>query len=169
MGVAGDAVLETLGRHESDEVVMRLTTGVLGLAEFALQPMTLAVLYLAGEGVIRAIAAAFTHQNLGTLPLYLLSRAGSVIDKGIYRLALGRSVIDVVEPATDSTYHIRVLSSRPKLDWNPYITIRFEGEFYTLVGEETGDRPHRFVYKLRKNPIGKLVLIIRDYHLVEKA
>ena len=52
---------------------------------------------------------------------------------------------------------------RPKQDWSSYITIELEGQFYQLLRWEPGPEPHRFVYYLRKNPVGRLVVQIRHY------
>jgi hypothetical protein len=168
MSDAGGAVLATYGRHRVvDEVTIRLATGVLGVANFALQPLNMFILYLGFEGLIRTIGAATTQHLLGTLPLYIVSAVHGRIAEWRYKRQLGAVVIDEILPPTDDTYDVRVLSCRPKPDWNSYITIRFRDEFYILAGEEIGEAPRPYVYRLRKNPTGRLVVVIRDYKLSE--
>ena len=165
MGNAGRAVLETQTGLEMDELAVRLATGTLGLANFAFQPLNMFVLYLAAEGLIRTTAALVSHETLGTLPLYIVGWIRRRVDGVQHKKALGPLVADELQPAADPTHDIRVLSCRPKLEWNPYITVRFRSEFYVLVEEEIGISPRPFVYRLRKNPVGRLVVVIREYAL----
>ena len=45
------------------------------------------------------------------------------------------------------------------------MTIAFEGEFYQMFKEAPSDGPLRFVYYLRKNPTGRLVVTIDHYRV----
>ena len=38
---------------------------------------------------------------------------------------------------------MKPISCRPKLNWNPYMTVEFEGEFYQMFKEEPGFEPRR--------------------------
>jgi hypothetical protein len=163
MGEAGSALLET--EATEDLLTLKLGMGVLGLGVFALQPLNIFVGYLFFEGLVRALAAFSVSENLGTLPLYVVAWFRGGIDEAQYRKAIGPAITDRIHPATDASYDLRVLSSRPKPEWNPYITVRFRGEFYVLTGEEAGEKPWPFVYRLRKNPVGRLVVVIREYHV----
>ena len=60
-------------------------------------------------------------------------------------------------------YDLKVYSCRPKLHWNPYMTVEFEGEFYQMFKEEPANGSRRFIYYLRKNPVGRLVVVIDHY------
>ena len=143
----------------------RLTTGVLGMADFMLQPLHLFTGYMALEGMVRGIAAFATHEALPTLPLFAISVFHDRIDRARRKRELGPPIVDEIEPAHDDSYDIRVRSCHPKREWNPYITIRFRDDFYVLSGEEVGQKPRPFVYRLQKNPTGRLVVVIRDYQL----
>jgi hypothetical protein len=164
MGEAGAAVLGSQTGPTMDVMQVRLATGVLGLLNFVLQPLNLIILYLAVEGVVRMFAA-FTLEVLPTIPLYLVSFVHNTFDKAWSRMKLGPLVIDEIQAAHDNTYDLQVLSCRQKPDWNRYITIRFRDEFYVLVGEEIVKGPRPFVYRLRKNPTGRLVVVIQEYRL----
>jgi len=143
----------------------RLTTGVLGIADFMLQPLHLFMGCMALEGMVRGIAAFATHEALPTLPLYAISALHDRIDQARRKRELGPPIADEIQPAHDDSYDIRVLSCHPKVEWNPYISIRFREDFYVLAGEEVGQKPRPFVYRLRKNPTGRLVVVIREYRL----
>ena len=164
MGDAGSVVLESQRGLTMDVMQVRLTTGVLGLLNFALQPANMAIFYMTLEGGVRTIAA-LTSEVLPTMPLYLVSVAHAWFEKVRSRLKLGPLVIDEIQPPHDDTYDLHILSCRQKTDWNAYISIRFRNEFYVLAGEGTVEGARRFVYKLRKNPTGRLVVVIREYDL----
>ena len=141
-------------------------SGVIVFFEFALQPLHMFLLYLFFEGAIRILAALVGHQVIGSLPLYAISGIHSVWDRVRYKRDLGKLVIDeVIRGTPRSDYALKVYSCRPKLDWNPYVTIEFEDEFYQMFREEPGDSPRRFVYYLRKNPVGRIVVKIRHYKI----
>jgi hypothetical protein len=139
-------------------------SGVLVIAELGFHPVSIIGYYFFFEGVVRTMAALIGHQTIGTLPLYLVAVVHGFWDKVQYRRYIGPLIEDeVVRGTTRSDHDLKVYSCRPKLDWNPYITIEFEGQFYQYMRWEPGPKPHRFVYYLRKNPAGRLVVQIRRY------
>jgi hypothetical protein len=139
-------------------------SGVLVIAELGFHPVSIIGYYFFFEGVVRTMAALIGYQTLGTLPLYLVAVVHGVWDKIQYRRYVGPLIEDeVVRGTARSDYDLKVYSCRPKLDWNPYITIEFEDQFYQLKGWEPGPKPHRFVYYLKRNPTGRLVVQIRRY------
>ena len=139
-------------------------SGVLALAEFAFHPLSIIGYYFCFEGVVRTMAALVAHQVIGTLPLYVVAGVHGVWRKRGYRRYVGNLIADEVVRGTErSNYDLKVYSCRPKLDWNSCVTIEFEDQFYQLMREEPGPERFRFVYYLRKNPIGRLVLQIRHY------
>jgi hypothetical protein len=164
MGRTGALVLAS--QHDSmDPRQIRLATGVLGLANFALQPLHILIAYVAVEGAVRAIAAMAAREPLPTLALSVIGALHDRIDEARRKRELGPPINDVIQPPHDATYDVRVLSCRPKPEWNPYISVRFRDEFYVLAGEERGPKPRPYIYRLRKNPTGRLVVVIRDYRL----
>jgi hypothetical protein len=143
-------------------------SGVFVIAEVGFHPLSIAGYYFFFEGVLRTMAALIGYQTIGTLPFYLMAAAHGVWDKIVYRRYLGPLIEDeVVRGATRSEYDLKIYSCRPKEDWSSYITIEFEGQFYQLMRWEPGPKPHRFVYYLRKNPVGRLVVQIRHYRAGE--
>ena len=139
-------------------------SGVLALAEFAFHPLSVIAYYFFFEGVVRTLAALVGHQVIGTLPLYMVSMVHGWWRRAKYSKYVGDLVEDEVVRGTGrSDYDLKVYSCRPKLDWNSYITIEFEDQFYQLIGEDPGPEHFRFVYYLRRNPMGRLVVQIRHY------
>src|SRR5688572_10826251 len=48
-------------------------SGIFVMAEFAMHPLSIAILYFICEGVVRMLAAVTSQQVIGTLPLYVVS------------------------------------------------------------------------------------------------
>jgi hypothetical protein len=139
-------------------------SGVLAMAELAFHPISVMGYYFFLEGVVRTMAALVSQQVIGTLPLYAVGALHGLVSKAKHRKYIGDLIEDeVIRGTARSNYDLKIYSCRPKLDWNPYVTIEFEGEFYQLVREEPGPESLRFVYYLRKNPVGRLVVQIRHY------
>ena len=139
-------------------------SGVFVIAEFAFHPVSILGYYFFFEGVVRTMGALIAHQVIGTLPLYVVAAVHGLWSKAEHRKYLGALVEDeVVRGTARSDYDLKVYSCRPKLDWNPYVTIEFENQFYQLMREEPGPESFRFVYYLRKNPVGRIVVQIFHY------
>ena len=136
------------------------------MVDFVFSPLNVFILYLSMEGMIRTMAALVGHQVLGSLPLYLISGIHGLIDKKRHARELGPLIPDkVVRGGAKQGYDLKVYSCRPKLNWNPYMTVEFEDEFYQMFKEEPGFGQHRFIYYLRKNPTGRVVVVIDHYKI----
>jgi hypothetical protein len=163
MEEASSLVLNNEKGPQMDVVGVRLTTGVLGLTNFLLQPIPMLLTYLAIEGAVRAFMALAFGQILPTLPLGLVAAVHGLF--GIRKRKEEAAILDtdMIEPARDDTYDWLVLTARPKPEWSPYIGIEFRGELYVLDGEQTEVPPRPFGYRLRKNPEGNLMVVVNHY------
>ena len=160
-GIIGDPVDTP---SNMPEVNANYGTGVFAMAEFIMQPLHMLLLYLACEGIVRLLAAFISHQVIGSLPLYLPGWVHGLFDKAVRRRYMGARVVDeIVRHGVDLVVH----SSRPKLHWNPYMTIEYEGEFYQMLNEGPSTKPRRFAFYLRKNPVGRVVVTIDHYKIDE--
>jgi hypothetical protein len=52
---------------------------------------------------------------------------------------------------------------RRKDEWNSYVAIEFEEQWYRLIKDEKGTKSHRFVYYLRKASETRPAVVIRKY------
>ena len=139
-------------------------SGVLAMADVALHPVSIIGYYFFFEGVVRTMAALVGHQVIGTLPLYVVAAVHGLWDKAKHGKYIGPLIEDeVIRGTSRSDYDLKVYSCRPKLEWNPYVTIEFEDQFYQLMREEPGPESFRFVYYLRKNPVGRIVVQVLHY------
>jgi len=137
---------------------------VAGLARFWLSPVNFLLVYLVFEAVIRTMAALTSGQIIPTLPFCAIAGIHSLREKFAYKRSLGEMIPDQVFRGTEKQdFALKIYSSRPKAHWNSYITIEFEGIHYQLMREEPGPAPRRFVYYLRKSPIGRPASIIDVY------
>ena len=142
------------------EVNATVGGGVFMMAEFVMNPLHLMLLYFFYEAVIRFGAAYISHQVLGSLPLYVVGGIHGLFHRQAHRRYMGGLIEDEV---VRSTGGITVRSCRPKLHWNPYMTVEYQGEFFQPIREEPGTTPRRFTYYLRKNPTGRIVVTIDHY------
>lgn len=137
--------------------------GFITSGEYLLHPTSILMAYLMFEGIFRTLAALISEQVLPTLPLAAIAFSHHRIDRWRAERALGPLIPDEVQLGDGSDFDLRVLSCRPKSDWNRYITVEFKDVFYQMFKEEEGPPPRRFIYYLRKSPIGRLVVVIRHY------
>lgn len=133
-----------------------------GFSGLILNPF-LPFVFIFAEGGVRFLAALSSGEILPTLPLFLIAAIHNRTDAKAAEHSLGSRVIDQVERSTGKRYDLRVFSCRPKPHWNSYMTIRFDNEFYQLSGEERASGPRQFVYLLRKNPVGRIVVVVYEY------
>jgi hypothetical protein len=140
--------------------------GIFMMAEFIFNPINAFLLYLFFEGLVRYWAVRISDQIVGTLPLYVISGIHGLIDKAKYRKYVGELVPDKPVPGTGKDgYDLKIYSCRAKLHWNPYIAIKFEGVYYQYFKEEYGAPPRRFIYYLRKQPVGNAAAVVDHYDI----
>jgi len=135
-------------------------SGIFMMAEFIFQPLNLLLLYLIYEAVVRFGSAFISHQVLGSLPFYCIGKVHDFIDRRRLGGYLGELIVDDI---VRSSGGLLIRSCRPKLHWNPYMTVEYEGEFYQMIREEPGKAPRRFTYHLKKNHVGRIVVAIDHY------
>ena len=110
---------------------------------FLTSPLGLALVYSEVEGLVRLGGAAATGEALGTLPLWLLERAGARLARCGAQRRLPPLLPDEVVRERD---RLRIASCRPRA-WDELITIEFEDRFYGVIGHEmlpAGPRPYLY-------------------------
>jgi hypothetical protein len=136
------------GEKNGESAIMLV--GPLLVLEYILHFTTIVLLFMAIEGLVRAIAAVGARETLPELPLYLLAKLHSRMDAESHERSLGARLRDEVQidPAGAS---LQIKSCRPK-QWNQLTTVSHDGQFYELVSEQKAPAPRRYVYLLRKKP-----------------
>jgi hypothetical protein len=78
---------------------------------------------------------------------------------------LGPRICDLVVAAPEGKqeYDLEIASCRPK-DWNQSLTISYGDHLFELAEISKAEAPRRFVYRLRKAPVSK---VVRGLHLYD--
>ncbi len=155
----------SLNRPDEKLVLPREGIGIFAFANTVFQPANMFMFYMMIEGFIRAFGAFVAGQSLPTLPLTVAAALHGKAEDLYGKWKMGPPVVDQVERVMDKAYDMRVLSCRPKPDWNRHITVEFEDQFYQLMREEKREDARPYVYYLRKSPVGRLVVVVRKYQI----
>ena len=137
--------------------------GVFSVFEYALNPLSMILLYFLIEGTVRMIAALSAGHCIGTLPLHLVAMVHGKLSRASAERALGPKAPDLVETGDGAEFDLRISCSRPKETWDRLMTISYKDELYEMAEHQQGPPPRRFVYLLRKMPPGKIVRGLEHY------
>jgi hypothetical protein len=137
--------------------------GYVSLVEYIFHPLSLLLIYFALEGAVRFYAAGIVEEIVGTLPLHIVAWAQERVGQARAARALGPRLPDVVESVYSADFDLRIFSCRPKRHWDRLLTVSYEEQLYAVVGEQQGKPPRRFIYQLRKVPLGWIVRNIHYY------
>jgi len=163
--------------------------GFMAIFIFATHPLTWLIFYLALEGSVRLVGAAFTENNLGTLPLFVADKiflkmtgrsgpgiartagytesnvssyVGAIREKvRVSRTAAIPDELCVTREGADEFLEIRACRSMP--DWTPPRTVRYQDTFYRLEASSNGSEPRPFHYRLRRLSAGVMSRTVLVY------
>ena len=142
--------------------------GFLTMINAAFDPLNVLFMFAFLEGLVRALAA-LTGEVLPILPLQLVAWLTSEVAGHRSRKALGPFVEDEVDIVDGDDTNLVVRSRLRKSHWHPYVSIRYRGGFYGVVGAEHRSPPRPFVYYLRKRQENELVVVVYAYDPREGA
>ena len=163
--------------------------GFMAIFIFATHPLTWLIAYIAVEGSVRLVGAAFTENNLGVLPLFvadkiflkvtgqsgpgiaqaagytetnLSSYVGSIREKArVMGTAIIPDELCVTREGADEFLEIRACRNKP--DWTPPRTVRYQDTFYRLEASSSGSGPRPFRYRLRRLSAGVMSRTVLVY------
>ncbi|MEE9233960.1 MAG: hypothetical protein V3U28_00785 [Candidatus Acidoferrales bacterium] len=146
-------------------IVYAPTAGISKMAwlEYVFTPQGLLLGYLSVEGTVRVYVALVSGEALGTLPLYVVAWVQGRAERARAERALGPAVADRVERGDGREYDWRIVTCRPKPNWDRLMTVAYQDELYEVVKEERWAKPRPYVYFLRKMPEGKVVRGLHHY------
>lgn len=153
--LSGVSTVTTMQAAEVGGETAVMGMGIFILAEYAIQPLTLLLIYFTVEGIARGVAAMVSGEVVPTLPLQLLAMAFTKAKAVQRERELGPAVEDLVQPGSGD-FALVIASCRPKA-WNQMTIIAFRDQLYELAREESAQPPRRWVYVLRKRHQGKVV------------
>ncbi|MBS1842397.1 MAG: hypothetical protein JSS69_10060 [Acidobacteria bacterium] len=127
---------------------------------FSWQGLMLAFFFF--DGAIRLLAAV-AGQAIGITPLYAIAW----IHAWWHRRNLKKSecplVPDLVE-RVDSGPGLRILSCRPRKNWDKWMTVMYEENLYEIVDAKLSTPPRPYVYLLGPMPESKVIRGLHRYH-----
>ena len=163
--------------------------GFMAIFIFATHPLTWLIAYVAVEGSIRLVGAAFAENNLGILPLFvadkiflkvtgqsgpgiaqaagytetnLSSYVGAIREKTrVMRTAIIPDELCVTREGGDEFLEIRACRTKP--DWTPPRTVKYQDTFYRLEESPRGSEPRPFRYRLRRLSAGVMSRTVLVY------
>jgi hypothetical protein len=130
--------------------------------EYLVHPLSLFMLYLAIEGLLRFAGGLITGE---VVPSFLVFLAFKLASLAAHRRQQRRNAAlpaDTLEQLPDR--HIRIASATAKPAWNATITIAVNGEWFEVERVEEGVPPRSFVYVLRPAPPGKILRGFEEYN-----
>ncbi len=163
--------------------------GFMAIFIFATHPLTWLTFYVAVEGSVRLAGAAFTENNLGTLPLFVADKIflkitgrsgpGIALTAGYVESNVSSYVGAIREKVRTTTTgnipdelcttregageFLEIRACRNKPDWTPPRTVRFQDTFYRLEESSKGPEPRPFRYRLRRLSAGVMSRAVLTY------
>jgi hypothetical protein len=129
--------------------------------EYLIHPLSLFLLYLAAEGLVRFIGGLITSEIVPTLLVSLGFRAVDMFSRSRDRRQGASLLTDILDHIPDG--RIRIASPSTKAGWNASITIGINGQWFEVEQEEAGPPPRSFIYILRPAPPGKVLRGYQEY------
>lgn len=137
--------------------------GLVGMAGFAMNPLTWIVCYIGIEGLLRAAGSLAGGESGGTLflagPYFLYQKMAK--RAAAPELPLVR---DEITPGDGSTCDIRIAASRARAEWKYPFTIRYGGGYFQVVSlMKLAAGPRPYLYSLRRLPAGEIAQGLKQY------
>jgi hypothetical protein len=115
------------------------------------------------DGAVRLLAAV-AGQALGTMPLYALAWIHDRLDHRAAQKRKEPLVPDLVARTGEDGSGLRIITCRPRKNWDKWMTVLYEEKLYEIVGAELADSPRPYVYLLRPKPDSKVIRGLHRYH-----
>lgn len=154
--------------------------GFAAITIFAMHPWTWVIGLVAIEGTVRLLGAAFSENNLGSFPLYLVDKliaritgrvepktagasafaknnASSFAEAMRQKMLQGRFLENPDEICMEQNGADEILEIRSrymKENWEPPKVVRYGESYYRLEASATGTASRPFVYRLRRLAAG---------------
>ena len=163
--------------------------GFMAIFIFATHPLTWLIAYIAVEGSVRLVGAAFAESNLGIIPLFLADKfflkltgrtvpgiaqaagysetnvssyVGAIREKArVMSAAIIPDELCAIQEGSDEFLEIRACRNKP--DWNPPRTVRYQDTFYRLEASSSSSGPRPFHYRLRRLSAGVMSRTVLVY------
>jgi hypothetical protein len=145
------------GSNETGQTII----AVIVVFEYSIHPVSLFLLYLAIEGLVRFMGGLITGEIVPSLLVSLGFRAADAFSRSRGQRREGPLLADILDSMPDG--RVRIVSPRAKAGWNASITIGLSGQWFEVEREESGPPPRPFVYLLRPASPGKVLRRYEEY------
>jgi len=138
------------------------TAGLLVVTlEFLIQPWSLLLNYFFLEGLVRMLSAGVFEEPLCSLPMFLGFRFTTFVRRKRAERQVAPAIPDSLEILDEE--RLRIASCSPKPGWNATVTVGVRGTWYEVEKTQQALPPRRFVYTLRRCPIGRVLRAYQEY------
>ena len=159
---AKDAILAAMKANSQQGIGVGMFV-TMGFILVALHPLTWVFWYFSYEGLMRVLKVRAMEKTPGTLPLRLAEHVMHLARYGTWSTK-APLVKDEVTRAGENA-ELKIASCRPKDHWKFPLAIRYQDQFFQVLGEEHAvmarERPH--VYLLRRLPTNEIIRGLEDY------
>jgi hypothetical protein len=153
---------QQLGPHitGSNETGQTIIAAIVVL-DFLIHPLSLLLLYLAVEGLVRFIGGFAAGEIVPSLLVSIYFKTADAVSRSSARRRSPLPVADIAERLTGG--RIKISCASPKAGWNSTVTVGIGGQWFELESAEQGPPPQTFVYILRPASPGKVLRGYQEY------
>jgi len=145
------------GSNETGQAIVALIV----FLDFLIHPLSLLLLYLAIEGLVRFAGGIITGETVPNLLVSLYFKTANSTSRSLARRRAAAPVADVADRLADG--RIRISSASQKTGWNSSITVGIGGQWFEVESEEQAPPPRTFMYVLRPASPGKILRGYQEY------
>lgn len=145
------------GSNETGQAIV----AIIVFLDFLIHPLSLLLLYLAIEGLIRFAGGIITAEIVPSLLISLYFKTADSMSRSLAHRRSPPPVADTADRLADG--RIRISSASQKTGWNSSITVGIGGQWFEVESEEQGPSPRAFVYVLRPASPGKVLRGYQEY------
>ena len=145
------------GSNETGQAIVALIV----FLDFLIHPLSLLLLYLAIEGLVRFAGGLITGETVPNLLVSLYFKTANSTSRSLARRRGAAPVADIADRLADG--RIRISSASQKTGWNSSITVGIGGQWFEVESEEQAPPPRTFMYVLRPASPGKVLRGYQEY------
>jgi len=145
------------GSNETGQAIVALIV----FLNFMIHPLSLLLLYLAIEGLVRFAGGMITGEIAPNLLVSLYFKTANSTSRSLARRHGPAPMADIADRLSDG--RIRISCASQKTGWNSSITVGIGGQWFEVESEEQAPPPRAFVYVLRPASPGKVLRGYQEY------
>ena len=145
------------GSNETGQAIVTLIV----FLDFLIHPLSLLLLYLAIEGLLRFVGGIITAEIVPSLMVSLYFKAADFVSRSSARRRSPAPVADIADRLADG--RVRIFCASQKTGWNSSIIVGIGGKWFEVESEEQAPPPRTFMYVLRPASPGRVLRGYQEY------